>query len=70
MDAILIGKRLRDLRGNSTQKETAKALGISISALTMYENGNRIPRDEIKLKIAKHYGKTVEEIFFASCCHL
>lgn len=66
MDAILIGKRLRDLRGNSTQKETAKALGISISALTMYENGNRIPRDEIKLKIAKHYGKTVEEIFFAS----
>lgn len=66
MDAILIGKRLRDLRGKSTQKETAKALGISISALTMYENGNRIPRDEIKLKIAKHYGKTVEEIFFAS----
>lgn len=66
MDAILIGKRLRDLRGNVTQNETAKALGISISALAMYENGNRIPRDEIKLKIAKHYGKTVEEIFFAS----
>lgn len=66
MDAILIGKRLRDLRGDSTQNETAKALGISISALAMYENGNRIPRDEIKLKIAKHYGKTVEEIFFAS----
>ncbi|MGN0451824.1 MAG: helix-turn-helix transcriptional regulator [Acutalibacteraceae bacterium] len=66
MNAILIGKRLRDLRGNSTQNETAKALGISISALAMYENGNRIPRDEIKLKIAKHYGKTVEEIFFAS----
>ena len=64
MDAILIGKRLRDLRGNVTQNETAKALGISISALAMYENGNRIPRDEIKLKIAKHYGKTVEEIFF------
>lgn len=66
MDAILIGKRLRDLRGNVTQNETANALGISISALAMYENGNRIPRDEIKLKIAKHYGKTVEEIFFAS----
>lgn len=66
MDAILIGKRLRDLRGNVTQNETAKALGISISALAMYENGNRVPRDEIKLKIAKHYGKTVEEIFFAS----
>lgn len=64
MDAILIGKRLKTLRGNSTQNETAKALGISTSALTMYENGCRIPRDEIKLKIAKHYGKTVEEIFF------
>ena len=65
MDAILIGKRLRELRGNSTQNETAKALGISTSALTMYEIGCRIPRDEIKLKIAEHYGKTVEEIFFA-----
>lgn len=66
MDAVLIGKKLRALRGKSTQNETAQALGISISALAMYENGCRIPRDEIKLKIAKHYGKTVEEIFFAS----
>ena len=65
MDAVLIGRKLRTLRGNSTQNETAKSLGISISALAMYENGYRIPRDEIKLKIAKHYGKTVEEIFFA-----
>lgn len=64
MNAIIIGKKLKALRGNNTQNETAKALGISTSALTMYETGCRIPRDEIKLKIAKHYGKTVEEIFF------
>lgn len=64
MDAVLIGRKLKTLRGSSTQSETAKSLGISISALAMYENGCRIPRDEIKLKIAKYYGKTVEEIFF------
>ncbi len=65
MDSALIGKRLRKLRGNATQSATAKELGISVSALTMYETGNRIPRDEIKMKIAKLYNKTVEEIFFA-----
>lgn len=66
MDSIKIGKKLRELRGKNTLNDTASDLGISISALVMYENGNRIPRDEIKLKIAKYYGKSVEEIFFAS----
>ena len=35
----------------------------------MYENGERIPRDETKIKIAAYYGKTVEEIFFTEKCH-
>ena len=61
-----IGKRLRELRGEKPQAETANALGISTSALSMYECGSRIPRDEIKIRIAKYYGKTIEEIFFAS----
>nr|DAZ75624.1 MAG TPA: repressor protein C2 [Caudoviricetes sp.] len=30
----------------------------------MYENGERIPRDGIKLKIAEYYQKSVQEIFF------
>lgn len=35
-----------------------------MSALAMYENGARIPRDENKEKITRYYGKTVDEIFF------
>ena len=64
MDGIIIGKRLVTLRGNRSQEEVAKKLGISISALSMYEQGNRIPRDEIKIKIAEYYGQTVQSIFF------
>ena len=42
----------------------AKAIGVSVSALAMYENGARIPRDETKRRIAEHYGRSVGEIFF------
>ena len=65
MNSITIGKRLILLRGNVPQKDVAAAVGISVTALSMYETGNRIPRDEIKIKLAQHYGRTVEEIFFA-----
>ena len=60
-----IGERLRALRGDTPAEETAKAVGISIKALSAYENGERIPRDEIKIKLAYHYGKSVESIFYA-----
>lgn len=65
MDAIAIGMELVRLRGSRTQEEVAKALGISLSAIGMYERGERIPRDEIKIAIAKYYDKTVQSIFFA-----
>lgn len=64
MDAIKIGKRLAELRGKKTQEEVASALGISTSTLSMYECGERIPRDTIKVKIAKYYKKSVQAIFF------
>lgn len=64
MDATKIGKKLKKLRGNRTIKEVSSAIGISSSALSMYEQGNRIPRDKIKTKIAKYYHSTVQEIFF------
>ena len=59
-----IGQRLITLRGNRTQDEVAKALGISKSALCMYESGERIPRDPVKVRIAKFYGRSVPFIFF------
>lgn len=65
MDANKIGEKLIKLRGNRTQEEVAKALGISLSAIGMYERGERIPRDEIKILIAKYYDTTVQAIFYA-----
>lgn len=66
MNSIDIGKRLIALRGDLTQEQVAKALGVSRSSIGMYERGERIPRDEVKTEIAKFYDKTVQEIFFAN----
>ncbi|MCR5566177.1 MAG: helix-turn-helix transcriptional regulator [Clostridiales bacterium] len=56
-------KALRSERGISAE-ELAKNIGISASAIGMYENGYRIPRDQIKIRIAEFYDVTVESIFF------
>jgi putative transcriptional regulator len=60
----LIAKKIFNLRGHKTREEVANDLDISLSALQMYENGQRVPKDEIKIKIANYYGLTVQEIFF------
>jgi DNA-binding XRE family transcriptional regulator len=59
------GKRLVALRGDKSQEKVAKDIGISTSALGMYETEQRIPRDEIKIALARYFGTTVEAIFFA-----
>lgn len=64
MNKEKIAKNLICLRGALTREYVAEEIGISLSALTMYETGKRIPRDEIKIKLAKFYGKSVGEIFF------
>ena len=61
-----IGEKLKRLRGDKTRVEVANALGIALSTLTMYENNNRVPRDEIKVRISKYYGTPIEELFFSS----
>jgi hypothetical protein len=58
------GKILTELRGEKTQEEVAKSIGIATSTLGMYETERRVPRDSIKVKIASYYKKTVQEIFF------
>ncbi len=60
----IIARKLIELRGGKTQEKVAADLNISTSALSMYERGERIPRDEIKIKIANYYNRTVEAIFF------
>ena len=59
----MIGDRLRYLRGETPRDVVCKACGISLSALTMYELGERLPRDEVKVKLAAYYRNTVQAIF-------
>lgn len=66
VDATVIGKRLVALRGSRTQEEVANAVGVSLSAIGMYERGERVPRDEVKARLAAYYKRTVQAIFFAS----
>ena len=56
--------KLKKLRGDRTLEEVAKAVDISVSSLGMYETGKRVPRDAVKIRIAKYYGTTVAAIFF------
>jgi transcriptional regulator with XRE-family HTH domain len=65
LDNQKIADRLIKLRGSRTQAEVAQAIGVTPSAYSMYENGDRIPRDEIKKRIAEYYKRTVNTIFFA-----
>ena len=59
-----IGERIRYLRGNQTQKELAEAVHVSVSAIGMFEQDRRVPRDETKKEIADYFGLLVDDIFF------
>ena len=65
MDRVAVGQRLRKLRGDKTLDEVAKALGVTSMAVSLWERGERIPSDDIKIKIAAFYGASVTDIFFA-----
>lgn len=61
-----IARKLRNLRERSgkTQKELADIMDISISAISMYENGERIPSDKVKKQYALLFDVSIEDIFF------
>lgn len=64
IDVKAMAAKLVELRGDKTQDEVAESIGVSKSALCMYETGQRVPRDPIKMRIAKYYKKSVTSIFF------
>ena len=65
MNTVDIGKRLSELRGERSQEQVARDNNLSLSAYTKYERGERIPRDEVKIRLAKYYNMSVQDIFFA-----
>lgn len=55
-------KSLRVERGLK-QSDLAKIVGVATSTIGMIEAGKRVPSLELAYKIAKFYGKNIEEIF-------
>jgi transcriptional regulator with XRE-family HTH domain len=60
-------KKLQNLRLKKklTQEQASKILGISKVYLSMLENNERNPSDELKKKMAKLYECTITDIFLA-----
>ncbi len=64
MDRQKMAKKLIELRGDKSREQVAVDLDISYSAVVSYEMGDRVPRDEVKIRIANYYNVGVEDIFF------
>lgn len=58
------GSLLKKLRGEKSQEQIASEVGVTKSSWAMYERDERTPRDEVKVKIAKHFNMTVQELFY------
>lgn len=61
---MTIGQRLIALRGDKTQAEVAHNVGVAPSTISMYEQDERVPRDEVKKRLALYYSTSVEGLFF------
>lgn len=48
---------------NITQEELAQRINVSRQSIHAIENGKYIPSTILALKIAKVFGKTVEDVF-------
>lgn len=55
---MIFKKRLKELRGTKNQAEVAKKIGISRSALSYYESGDRTPDINVLHAIADYYNVT------------
>lgn len=69
MNPKMIAQKLRELRGNKTLETVSMGTGLTVQAICNYESAIRIPRDEAKVALAKYYGVSVGDIFFAEQVH-
>ena len=67
MEENKISDRLKNLRLKKgvSLTQVANDLNLEKSTISHYENGDRIPTDANKIKLAEYYGVTVESIFFS-----
>jgi putative transcriptional regulator len=56
-------RKLRFLRGEMTQEELAKRVGVSRQTIIAIEKGKYNPSVTLALRIARAFAVTVEEVF-------
>ena len=62
-----LGNNLRRCRFDNdemTQEALAKAVGVTRQTIHSIEKGKFVPSTLLALKIAGHFGKKLEEVFF------
>lgn len=61
-----VAERIKEARAKKgcSVEELAKACGITVSAVQMYECGKRIPRDSVKIAMAEFFDMSVQDLFF------
>jgi putative transcriptional regulator len=57
-------KRCRFDRDDMSQEELAAAVGVTRQTILSIEKGKFVPSTLLAMKIARYFGKTVEEVFF------
>ena len=57
-------KRCRFDHDNITQQALADAVGVTRLTIHSVENGKFVPSTVLALKLARFFGKSVEELFF------
>lgn len=53
---------------NMTQQQLADAVGVSRQTIVAIEKHRFLPSTPLAIKIARHFGSTVEEIFILEDC--
>lgn len=56
-------RRLRFEAGEMTQKELAQKVGVTRQTIVAIENANYAPTLELAFRIARAFGKPLEEVF-------
>lgn len=57
-------RKLRFEKGEMTQQQLANEVGVSRLTIHSIETGKFMPSTMLSIKIARFFGRTVEDIFF------
>lgn len=60
----VVGERLRKLRGRRSLATVARDLSCTPMAVSLWERGLRMPRDETTIMLAAYYKRSVSSIFY------